>query len=43
LVSRFQINHGMLLNILSGDDGCHRARDLLRECHEPQRSKRRLL
>ncbi|MEN9577212.1 MAG: hypothetical protein RJA70_221 [Pseudomonadota bacterium] len=43
LVSRFEINHGMLLNVLAGEDGCHRARQLIRDCHEPPRRKRQLL
>lgn len=42
LTSRFQLNHGMLLNVLAGHDGCVRAKHILRDCHEPKTSKRRL-
>jgi superfamily II DNA/RNA helicase len=43
LVSRLNINHGMLLNVLSQKNGCHAARTLLRNCHEPPARKRQLL
>lgn len=34
LVSRFQVTHGMLLNVLSRpEDGCPAMKKLLRECH----------
>ncbi|MGE3513423.1 MAG: DEAD/DEAH box helicase, partial [Vicinamibacterales bacterium] len=35
LISRFQVTHGMLLNVLSRpDDGCRAMQQLIRECHE---------
>jgi superfamily II RNA helicase len=41
LVSRFQVSHGMLLNILSRDgDGCRAMRELIRRCHESPIAKR---
>jgi hypothetical protein len=40
LVSRFQVSHGMLLNVLSRrGDGCRAMQRLLRECHEPEAVK----
>ncbi len=43
LVSRFDINHGMLLNVLAGRDGCQRAKAIVRTSHESDSTKRRLL
>jgi superfamily II RNA helicase len=41
LSSRFQITHGMLLNILSRpEDGCRALRDLIARCHEPPKAKK---
>ncbi|MDR3670982.1 MAG: DUF3516 domain-containing protein [Holophaga sp.] len=35
LVSRFQVSHGMLLNVLSRKgDGCRAMRELIRACHD---------
>lgn len=43
LVSRFQITHGMLLNVLNRkDDGCRVMRQLIRDCHESVASKKQL-
>jgi superfamily II RNA helicase len=40
LASRFQVSHGMLLNVLSRPtDGCRAMRELIRDCHEPERAK----
>jgi len=40
LVSRFQISHGMLLNVLSRQgDGCRAMQDLIRRCHDTPRQK----
>ena len=40
LVSRFQVSHGMLLNVLSRPgDGCRAMQRLLRDCHEPDAAK----
>jgi hypothetical protein len=40
LVSRFQVSHGMLLNVLSRPgDGCRAMQRLLRDCHEPEAAK----
>jgi len=40
LVSRFQVTHGMLLNVLSRrGDGCRAMQRLIRDCHEPEGSK----
>jgi hypothetical protein len=37
LVSRFQVTHAMLLNVLSRPgDGCGAMRRLIRDCHEPE-------
>ncbi len=41
LVSRFDVSHGMLLNVLSRPgDGCGAMRQLLRDCHEPEGAKK---
>ncbi|MGN6386963.1 MAG: DEAD/DEAH box helicase [Verrucomicrobiota bacterium] len=43
LVSRFQVNHGMLLNVLSRPgDGCRAMQRLIRDCHESTVVKARL-
>ncbi|WP_405323555.1 DEAD/DEAH box helicase [Fibrobacter sp.] len=43
LTSSFQVNHGMLLNILSRPtDGCRAMRALLKDCHESVASKKQL-
>jgi len=43
LVSRFQVSHGMLLNVLSRKgDGCRAMQRLVRDCHEPEAEKRAL-
>ncbi len=40
LVSRFQVSHGMLLNVLSRQgDGCRAMQKLIRDCHESPRQK----
>ena len=40
LVSRFQVSHGMLLNVLSRrGDGCRAMQRLLRDSHEPEAAK----
>ncbi len=40
LTSRFQVSHGMLLNVLSREgDGCRAMQKLLRDCHEPDKAK----
>jgi len=40
LMSRFQVTHGMLLNVLSRkSDGCEAMRTLIRESHETERAK----
>ena len=40
LTSRFQVTHGMLLNVLARqDDGCAAMRRLIRDCHETPRQK----
>jgi superfamily II RNA helicase len=43
LVSRFRVNHGVLLNLLSRPNGCQASRRLLRDCHEPPARKPALL
>jgi superfamily II RNA helicase len=43
LVSRFTVNHGLLLNVLSRPSGCQVGRRILRDCHEPPARKRRLM
>ncbi|MFA6111409.1 MAG: DUF3516 domain-containing protein, partial [Candidatus Latescibacterota bacterium] len=41
LTSRFQVTHGMLLNVLGRPgDGCAALRQLIRECHEGARQKK---
>jgi superfamily II RNA helicase len=41
LVSRFQVSHGMLLNVLSrGGDGRRVMQRLIRDSHEPERAKK---
>ncbi|MGD0743746.1 MAG: DUF3516 domain-containing protein [Verrucomicrobiota bacterium] len=41
LTSRFQVTHGMLLNVLSRKgDGCAAMRKLIRDCHETPRAKK---
>ncbi len=43
LISRFQVSHGMLLNVLSREgDGCMAMRQLIRDCHETDSSKQSL-
>lgn len=43
LVSRFQVSHGMLLNVLSRDEKGHRAmQKIIRDCHETKVTKRKL-
>src|SRR5262249_54429185 len=43
LVSRFQVSHGMLLNVLSRHgNGCRAMQQLIRGCHEPEAAKPRL-
>jgi hypothetical protein len=40
LVSRFQVSHGMLLNVLNRHgDGCRAMQQLIRDCHEPETAK----
>jgi superfamily II RNA helicase len=40
LTSRFQVSHGMLLNVLSRpSDGCRAMQRLIRDSHEPERSR----
>jgi superfamily II RNA helicase len=41
LSSRFQVSHGMLLNVLSRrGDGCRSMQRLIRDSHEPERAKK---
>ncbi|HOW67825.1 MAG TPA: DUF3516 domain-containing protein [Candidatus Paceibacterota bacterium] len=41
LVSRFQVSHGMLLNVLSRDeDGCLAMQRLIQRCHDSPNAKR---
>ena len=41
LTSRFQVSHGMLLNVLSRQgDGCAAMRQLIRDCHETPKAKK---
>jgi superfamily II RNA helicase len=41
LVSRFQVSHGMLLNVLSRPgDGCAAMRELIRRCHDSPKAKK---
>jgi superfamily II RNA helicase len=43
LVSRFNVNHGLVLNVLSRPQGCQVARRILRDSHEPPKRKPALL
>jgi superfamily II RNA helicase len=41
LTSRFQVTHGMLLNVLGRrGDGCRAMQALIRDCHEPPKAKK---
>jgi superfamily II RNA helicase len=41
LISRFQVTHGMLLNVLSRKgDGCAAMQKLIRDCHETPKAKK---
>ena len=41
LTSRFQVSHGMLLNVLSRDaDGCAVMQKLIRDCHDTPKAKK---
>ncbi|MCS1409001.1 MAG: putative helicase HelY [Verrucomicrobia subdivision 3 bacterium] len=42
LVSRFQVSHGMLINVLGrkGEDGCRVMRQLIRDCHDSPNQKK---
>jgi superfamily II RNA helicase len=41
LISRFQVTHGMLLNVLSREgDGCAAMQKLVRDCHETPKAKK---
>ena len=41
LTSRFQVTHGMLLNVLSREgDGCAAMQQLIRDCHETPKAKK---
>jgi len=41
LVSRFQVTHAMLLNVLSREgDGCRAMQKLIRDCHESPKQKK---
>jgi superfamily II RNA helicase len=41
LASRFQVSHGMLLNVLSRKgDGCRAMQRLIRDCHETPKAKK---
>ncbi len=42
LVSRFQVTHGMLINVLSrpDEDGCRVMRELIRQCHDSPNQKK---
>jgi superfamily II RNA helicase len=41
LISRFQVTHGMLLNVLSRKgNGCDAMRKLIRDCHETPKQKK---
>jgi superfamily II RNA helicase len=44
LISRFQISHGMLLNVLSreNEDGCKAIQKIIRHCHESTVAKKKL-
>ena len=42
LVSRFQVSHGMLINVLGRreEDGCRVLRQLIRDCHDSPKQKK---
>src|SRR5204862_4177104 len=41
LTSRFQVSHGMLLNVLSRNgDGCRAMQRLIRDCHDSPKAKK---
>jgi len=41
LTSRFQVSHGMLLNVLSRkSDGCRAMQKIIRDCHETPKAKK---
>src|SRR5258707_355648 len=41
LVSRFQVSHAVLLNVLSREgDGCAAMRDLIKRCHDSDNAKK---
>ena len=41
LTSRFQVSHGMLLNVLSrNEDGCRAMQWLIRDCHDSPKAKK---
>ena len=42
LVSRFEVSHGMLIQVLQRRHGCRAMARLIRDCHEPPRQKQRL-
>jgi superfamily II RNA helicase len=43
LVSRFQISHSMLLEVLAREEGgCRAMKDLVRDCHETKHGKKQL-
>lgn len=42
LTSRFEVDHGMLIQVLQRRNGCRAMARLIRDCHEPPRQKRRL-
>lgn len=43
LISRFKVNHAMLLNVLSrpNEDGCRAMQKLVKDCHESDYSKKK--
>lgn len=44
LTSRFEVSHGMLINVLSRKtDGCSAMRKLIRDCHETAKRKKELM
>jgi superfamily II RNA helicase len=44
LGSRFQVSHGMLLNVLSREgDGCRAMQKLIRDCHETPKARKALV
>jgi superfamily II RNA helicase len=42
LVSRFLVNHGMVLNVLARESGCESMRSLIKNCHETDLAKEKL-